>query len=148
MGGDMSFFWQNVDSAPLISKDVTHASSTDILRKMSELLNTSFVPRLNFKETAEGYHLEVDLPGVTKEDLEVVIKGDFLVIRGEKKMISDQEGQYYRKERLNGSFYRAVPMPKDIDKDQINAELRDGVLLVDIGKSENINHAEKRISIS
>lgn len=145
----MSFFWQNVDTAPQASKNVNPANTTDILRKMSELLNTSFVPRLNFQETPEGYHLEADLPGVTKEDVEIMIKGDFLVIRGEKKMLtSDQAGQFHRKERLNGGFYRAIPMPKDIDKDQINAELRDGVLLVNIKKTENIHHAEKRISIS
>lgn len=145
----MSFFLRNMKSAPLLTVDPEGSVVDDVLKRMEETLDKSLVPRINMQETENGYHLEADLPGVNKDDVEIVVKANFLVIRGNKKVRDDErEAQYHQRERLNGPFYRAVPMPKDIDKDQINAELRDGVLQIDIKKSENILHAEKRISIS
>lgn len=144
----MSFFWQNFGSTQNEKEDPVAATSDDVLRKMEEILNTSFVPKLNIQENEENYHFEADLPGVSKDDVEVFVKDDFLVIRGDKKMLNaEHEGQYHRRERMNGAFYRAVPMPKDIDINQINAELKDGVLIVDIKKSDDIRHLEKKISI-
>lgn len=122
----------------------------DIFKQFNELFNrsagadfydsslSSFSPVVNIKETKDSYHVEAEIPGVKKEDVEVSIKDDYLVIKGEKKSFNeDKREQYHRVERSHGSFYRTIALPSDIDKDKINAELKDGVLTVEIMKSES-----------
>lgn len=109
---------------------------------------SAFTFPLNIQESKEGYHVEAELPGVQKENIEISIKGDDLIIRGEKLCVNpERKNQYHRIERSEGHFYRAVTMPKDIDKEKVNAELKEGVLRIDIMKTNNIQHAEKKISI-
>jgi HSP20 family protein len=116
--------------------------------KQFHSLLSSFVPLLNIQESKEAYHLEVELPGVKKDEVEITIKGDDLVIRGEKMCVNpERKNQYHRIERAEGAFYRAVNLPKDIDKEKINADLKDGVLGINIMKSNNIQLAEIKITI-
>jgi len=76
------------------------------------------------------------------------MKDDFLVIRGDKKSyVEDKKEQYHRIERSHGSFYRAVQLPKDIDREKIHAELIDGVLKVDVMKYSSIPQDGKRIEV-
>jgi HSP20 family protein len=103
---------------------------------------------VNIEETEDAYHLEAELPGVKKEDVEVNVKDDYLVIKGEKKSFNEEKkDQYHRVERSHGSFYRTIALPGDIDKENIHAELKDGVLVVDIKKAENTSANERKITI-
>lgn len=131
----------------------------DIFKQFNDFFNrgsdfydsslTSLSPLVNIEETKEGYHVEAELPGVKKEDVEVSIKDDYLVIKGEKRSFNEEKkDQYHRVERSHGSFYRTIALPGDIDKDQINAELKDGVLNLDIMKSASKkDEATKKIPI-
>jgi HSP20 family protein len=135
MGNNMNLFEQLVKIKPLE-------------RNVNDLI-PDFVPSINIQETADGYHLEAELPGVQKEDVEVLVKGDCLVLRGKKKGLNDEaEGRYFCIERESGDFYRSIPIPLDVDKDKIIAELKDGVLRVDIKKSSNMHHTDKKIVIN
>ena len=103
-------------------------------------------PRMNIQETTDSYHVEAELPGVKKEDVEIILKDDLLVISGNKKSLNESKKEkYLRVERSHGSFYRAVLIPGGIDKDNISAELTDGVLKVDFMKSKDARHTEKKI---
>jgi HSP20 family protein len=83
---------------------------------------------------------------VKKEDVEIILKDDLLVISGNKKSLNESKKEkYLRVERSHGSFYRAVLIPGGIDKDNISAELTDGVLKVDFMKSKDARHTEKKI---
>jgi HSP20 family protein len=104
---------------------------------------------LNIQESKEGYHLEAELPGVSKDDVHISMKDDCLIIKGEKKSFNDEnKDQYHRIERSHGSFYRAIQMPKDADREKINAQLKDGVLKIDVMKSSGQLQGEKKINIS
>lgn len=132
-------------------------SAYDLLSNVDELMSrrwpdlfdaglASYAPRMNIQESANSYHIEAELPGVKKEDVQVVLKDDHLVISGEKKSIKeDQKDQYRRIERSHGSFYRTVSIPRDVDRDKITAELVDGVLRVDIVKIKDSPHSIKKI---
>ncbi len=133
-------------------------SDNDIFKGFDDFFNrrlgdfyeggSSFSPMVNIDETKEAYHVEAELPGVKKEDIDVSIKDDYLVIKGEKKSFNEEKrDQYHRVERTHGSFYRTIALPGDIDKDQISAELKDGLLSIDIKKSANAQSSEKKISI-
>lgn len=108
----------------------------------------AIAPRLNIQESKEGYHIEAELPGVARDQIDISVKDDMLIIKGEKKSFNEEKkDQYHRVERSHGSFYRAIGMPKDIDKERISAELVDGVLRIEVAKASLAENAERKISI-
>jgi HSP20 family protein len=142
---------------PMIGKE---KNEYDMFKEFEELFNRNLpinyelsVPKvpmnLNIQESKEGYHIEAELPGVSRNEIDISLKGDYLVIKGEKKSFNEEKkDQYHRIERSHGSFYRAVQMPKDVDHSNINASLQDGILKVDIMKSKISDHSEKKININ
>lgn len=110
-------------------------------QKWNKLLEPGFsnyFPRMNIRESESTYHIEAELPGIKKEEIQIKLKDDYLVISGEKKSMTEESRKNYRRiERANGSFYRAVSIPRDIDKDKITAELSDGILKIDLTKTKN-----------
>ena len=81
-----------------------------------------FLPALNAKETDEEVRISVELPGLGEKDVEVVLKDDVLTIKGEKQDESThEEGGTQWVERRYGSFRRDIPLPADVDGDQVKA---------------------------
>jgi len=95
----------------------------------------AFSPAFEVKETKTGFIVHADLPGVKEQDLEVALTGNRLTIRGkrdsEKK---EQTDTYYVYERSYGTFTRSFTLPEGADPNQVRAELREGVLDINIGK--------------
>jgi HSP20 family protein len=84
-----------------------------------------------------GSHLVVrlELPGVEKEDCEVVVEGSLLTIRGEKRYDREYVGAaYYARQCAYGSFERVVALPCSVDSGRAEASLRNGVLTVRLPK--------------
>ncbi len=93
-----------------------------------------FVPRTNIWEDENAYYVEMELPGVKKEDLEISLREDgVLIVRG-KKAVPQDERQYLRAERKFGDFQRSFAFPEPIDASGIAAELKDGVLTITLPK--------------
>ncbi len=153
----MNFLTKSNKNVPV--RNYRHFGDSDIFKSFDDFFNrrgddfynsdlTAFSPMVNIEETEDAYHLEAELPGVKKEDVEVNVKDDYLVIKGEKKSFNEEKkDQYHRVERSHGSFYRTIALPGDIDKENIHAELKDGVLVVDIKKAENTSANERKITI-
>ena len=79
--------------------------------------------------------VQVELPGITREDCDISIHDHTLRIRGEKRMDREHIGDsYYIMERAYGSFERLIPLPFDVDPDSAEATLRNGVLRVELKK--------------
>ena len=96
-----------------------------------------FIPSVNTREGEFAYHIEVDLPGVKKEDISVEIEKNSLVISGKRKIQEElREENYYKVESSFGSFQRSFALPEHIDVENIHAESVDGVLEVIIPKIE------------
>ena len=108
-----------------------------------------FTPAVNTREGEYAYHVEVDLPGVKKEDIKVDVEEDRLVISGEKKLKEElKEEDYYKVESYYGSFKRSFSLPENIDMENITASSEDGVLEVVIPKLEKPEvEKTKRISV-
>lgn len=89
----------------------------------------SWSPQVEVFERDKQLVIRTDLPGMTKDDINVDISDDSLVIRGERKSEreEDEEG-YYRSERSYGSFYRQIPLPRGVNAESATAEFRNGVL--------------------
>lgn len=118
----------------------------DLLNSMLNSLDTptqareseyDFNPAVNTREGKHAYHIEVDLPGVKKEDIHVDIEEDKVVISGEKKLKEElNEENYYKVESFYGAFKRSFSLPDNVDVENIHAESDNGVLEVTIPKLE------------
>ncbi len=105
-------------------------------------------PKLDVAETDKGYHLSVELPGVSEKDVDVSLHEGVLTIRGEKKAEEKKEGKnWHRVERTYGSFQRSVSLPKEIDEDAVSASFKHGVLSIDVPKSEKKKNNSKKIEV-
>ncbi|WP_265032777.1 Hsp20/alpha crystallin family protein [Wolbachia endosymbiont (group A) of Sicus ferrugineus] len=100
-------------------------------------LNRKGVPACDFYETKESYCLSLDLPGISKENIDISISGDNLIVKGEKTCDNElKDKQFYHRERYYGSFYRSIPLPVNVEQDKVSANFSDGVLHLTIPKSE------------
>lgn len=96
---------------------------------------TSFAPSVNTREGEFAYHLEVDLPGVKKEDINVDVKDNVLTINGERNFKEEvKEEDYYKVETSFGKFTRSFNLPDSVDVENITANSDNGVLEINIPK--------------
>jgi HSP20 family protein len=96
-----------------------------------------FSPRMDVREVDDKYILAVDLPGVKLDDVNIELEGDHLVIHGARQWTSESEGErYHRVERTFGEFRRSVRLPRDVQRENIVADYTDGVLHVELPKSQ------------
>ena len=107
-----------------------------------------FVPAVNTREADDAYYLEVDLPGVKKEDIHIDIEDNALRISGERKLEEERKDEdFYRVESVYGKFERVFSLPEDVDASKIEAEMEDGVLNIKIPKKQTVEQAPKKIEI-
>ncbi|MCW8837712.1 MAG: Hsp20/alpha crystallin family protein [Thiovulaceae bacterium] len=107
----------------------------------------NFTPKVNTREGEFAYHIDVDLPGVKKEDIKVDIKENTLVISGERSHKEEvKEEDYYRVESNFGKFTRSFTIPDNTDIENIEAKSDNGVLEVVIPKVEPVD-TTKSISV-
>lgn len=96
-----------------------------------------FRPNLDIRESDKDYTVTLEMPGVSKDDVDVEVRGDALIVRGEKKNEeSHEEGQYQYTERSYGSFQRALTLPEDADSENIQAKFDNGVLKITLPRRE------------
>jgi HSP20 family protein len=108
-----------------------------------------FRPLVDISGDENSYEIRLDVPGMAQEDLSIDVRGDSLVVRGEKhESHESQEKAYYRVERSYGSFQRTLALPDDANADEINATLKDGVLSLSIPRRQLENKKAKRIAIN
>ncbi len=96
-----------------------------------------WTPTTDMMETDNEYIIEVDLPGLTKKDIQINTHDNVLTIEGERKRESKKEHPgYLRNERYFGTFKRSIMLPASIADDKIKATFKDGVLTVNVPKAE------------
>lgn len=104
------------------------------------------VPSLDVFEEEDELVVKADLPGISKEEIEVTVTGNVVTIKGEKKKEEEvKEKDYYRRERSYGSFVRSVELPCEVKSEQIKANFKDGVLEVRMPKTEEAK--KKSVSV-
>lgn len=107
-------------------------------------------PHIDMRETDDAIEIDVELPGVSEDDVDVELSDNMLTIRGEKrveKKDEDKKGGYHYLERAYGSFARSVPLPFDVDPDKVNASFKNGVLKLTLPKPPEEQRRTKKIAI-
>jgi HSP20 family protein len=94
-----------------------------------------FQPRLDVIDDGDALRIMVELPGMDREDVEILVEDDALVLRGEKKLESKTEEEgCYRLERAFGSFQRVIPLPDGVDTERAKARFEKAVLTIRLPK--------------
>ena len=106
------------------------------------------LPPADIRETDAAYILAVELPGLSRDDIELRIDGDALILSGHKtEEIDDGASSYRVSERRYGRFERAFPLPADVERERIEAQFKDGVLRVTLPKSAAAQPRGARIEV-
>jgi HSP20 family protein len=98
------------------------------------LMHGTWSPLADVVETHEAYLVEVELPGLGREDVVIQAQGDELVVRGERRPSAGGAPVFHRLERRYGPFARGFRFAEEVDPDRIKAEFRDGLLRLEIPK--------------
>jgi HSP20 family protein len=95
-------------------------------------------PPVNVGSTPEQVDVYLFAAGVDSKSLDITLQQNLLTVAGERKLITEEGADYYRKERFDGAFRRVVTLPEDVDPDKVDASYRDGVLHVRIQRREAV----------
>jgi HSP20 family protein len=100
------------------------------------LLQGAWVPLADVVETPEAYVVEVELPGLGRDDVVVQTQGDELVVRGERRPdLGSRPESFHRLERRYGPFSRSFRFTEEVDSDRVTADFEDGLLRLQVPKA-------------
>ena len=103
------------------------------------------LPAVDVSETDEEVVVKAELPGLTRDNLEVEVMPETLSLSGTMSQESEEkEGTYHRRERVWGRFERVIPLPAEVVSDQAKATLKDGLLEVRLPKTATAKTATPR----
>ncbi|HBG61330.1 MAG: hypothetical protein A2Y03_03500 [Omnitrophica WOR_2 bacterium GWF2_38_59] len=112
------------------------------------LLGGEWAPAVDIYDSKDNILIKADLPGLTKDEVEVTIQNNNLILKGEKKKEKEiKEENYYRAERFYGSFYRTIPLSTAVETDKVDASYKDGVLTLKIPKKEEAKPKQITIDV-
>ena len=108
--------------------------SRDRLDEASVPSSSGWLPSADVYETAEAFLIEVELPGVDKDDIEIQVQGDELTVRGQRQTRGSRPECFHRMERRYGPFSRTFSLSDDVDGDRVTAEFKEGLLHLQVPK--------------
>lgn len=104
---------------------------------------STLLPKVNISENSTSYNVEVEMPGIKEDDIEIVLDANVLTITGVvKESIDEKSKAYHLYERYHGSFQRSINLPNNIDTEKVRASYNNGLLKLVIDK-KNISNAKK-----
>jgi HSP20 family protein len=97
----------------------------------------TYVPAVDVLEQADAYEVRAELPGVARENINVEVKDNRLVLSGKKEAVQrSEEGKYRYVESRHGAFSRSFELPRNVKADAIEATFKDGALTLRIPKAD------------
>jgi HSP20 family protein len=103
-------------------------------------------PAIDINEDENAITVKAEVPGCKAEDVDISVQGNTLTISGEKKHEEEKkEKGYYYAERSYGSFRRDLTLPAEVDSTKINAACKDGVLTINLPKSEKAKAVKVKV---
>ena len=108
----------------------------------------ALAPKIDVSEGRDGIEVTAELPGVEEKDVEVMLSGGTLTVRGEKKVERDEKDKNWHViERSYGAFSRSIPLPYEPDPSKVEAKFDKGVLRIRLPKPAEIAKKERKIEI-
>jgi HSP20 family protein len=102
-----------------------------------------------YQDGSQELVLKAELPGLSRDDIDVRVENNTLTIRGERKIEKEvREEQYHRVERSYGTFSRSFSLPNTIDTEKVRAELKDGILTLRLPVREEARPKQIQVQVS
>jgi HSP20 family protein len=96
-----------------------------------------WTPRVDIAETEKEFSIKVEIPGISREDVKITAENGVLTIKGERKQEKEEKGKkFHRIERSYGCFTRSFTLPENVDETKIEATFKDGMLKIQIPKTD------------
>jgi HSP20 family protein len=112
-----------------------------------EVSNRGWMPPVDIQETEDAYQLHAELPGLTRDDINITLENNVLRLSGERKFEKEaKKDSYHRIERTYGAFTRAFTLPHQVEAEGVQATFENGVLTITVPKAEQAK--PRKISIS
>lgn len=107
---------------------------------------TSNSPRTNLLENGDNFEIQAEVPGISKDNLNIKIQGNYLEIIGKRSVDTPDGYKIHRNERGSSTFSRSFALPDQVDSEKIKATLKDGILYLALPKSKTVK--PKQITIN
>lgn len=105
------------------------------------------VPQMDVIDRDKEILIRVEVPGVEKKEIDISVTDNALSIKGNtRREVSEEKDDYYRCEISQGNFSRSITLPSGVDSSKISASLKDGVLEVNLPKTEDVQRRSVEIS--
>jgi HSP20 family protein len=106
-------------------------------------------PALDVFGNKDDLIVKAEIPGLSKEDIDITIEGNTLTIKGQKKKEEEiKDEDYYRCERTFGAFSRSIDLPTEVKADKVNASFKDGVLEIRLPKTEEAKKNVVKVKVA
>jgi HSP20 family protein len=155
MGGGMPQTWMDRGGTPDPMRMMAtmlrdpFGSLAQLDRWFGDFSPAAFEPRVDVADRGDAVVITAELPGVDRNDVQIMLEDDYLVVSGEKKLERKEEEQgVYRVERAFGSFQRVIPLPDGVDVDRAEAKFDNGTLTIRLPKVEAARSTGRRLDIS
>ncbi len=135
----------------MVEKSHTAGTWPDLygpLREMGHKIADWIAPRSDASASPEYYEINLELPGVSMDDVDVSVQDNSLVVKGEKRFEREEEGRdFFFSEREYGAFHRTFRLPPDADTKGIDGSCSQGVLHLKIPKRQDSQPEGQRVKI-
>lgn len=116
--------------------------------KREALTVAEWAPVVDIVEDGQNYVIKAELPGVNKEDIKVGVQDDVLTVSGHRHYEKEEKDKkFHRIERSYGSFARSFTLPEDSDGEKVSAEFKDGMLKVQLPKTERVKPKQVEVTV-
>ena len=106
-------------------------------------------PLVNISEDRDHIYVRAELPGVEAADLEITVQNHSLILRGERKIATEEKQvNYHRRERESGFFRRVLALPARVQADKVEATCKDGILTIKLAKPEETKPRKIQVKVA
>jgi HSP20 family protein len=130
---------RDVDPVALVQSEINylnlHLINSGISMRLSK--SPSWTPLAEIYETPKEFVINLELAGLTKDDVAVTQSNNILIVRGARRFRRvSEDSQYHRSERNYGAFERLFPLPSQVQADNLRLNFTDGILVITLPKAE------------
>lgn len=144
-------WWDPFNEMERIQGEMNRLFNTSLMRggdRDTGLQEGVWSPAIDIHDSKDNILVKADIPGLKKEDIEVTVQGDALIIKGQKSREKEtKDKDYIRTERFYGAFHRAIRLPAEIQADKVEASYKNGVLELVLPKSEKARPKQIKLDI-
>ena len=142
------FKWNIADIKPKFPNIVEKFLGKKITDETLNNEDVSIVPSVNIADEDKAFELSIALPSLDKKDVKIEVQNGCLIVSSEKQYENEEKNKnWIRREYGYASFQRMFQLPEGADQDKIQAEMKNGVLLIKVAKKAGYIENKKQIAI-